>query len=134
MFSSGEGAETPRWFHVSRQELAVGTVLIPGGAESQSALAPGGAESSSAEFYDLVEPLNRVRFAEDRGTLCDMGAPRTAWVWLSVSAEDAQFWATVLHAEHMYEVVPEQQPRPWNGTGIDGWVCSRATVLGRYSG
>ena len=41
--------------------------------------------------------------------------------------------AIVLCASHCYEVQPTTEPRPWNGTGTDGWVVERAVVVRELS-
>ena len=102
---------TGRWFHVSPHRLEAGTVLTPG------VVAP-----TSRDFY------TRDGFAEDSGTLADMGATRPEFVWLSTTVEDAGFWAVTLRASHTYEVQPIDAPRPWNGTGSDGWVTTSAVI------
>ena len=104
------------WYHVSPHLISPGTTLVPGGLDP--------ANPTSGEFY------TRDGFAGDTGTLADMGAGRAQFVWLSIDAEDAQFWAEVLNASHTYEVHPVD-PRPWNGTGMDGWVCESAKVIRR---
>jgi len=101
-----------RWFHVSAARLPAGTVLVPGGGRN-----PG-----TRSFYDMG-------FGQDTGVLVDMEAARDSLVWLSIDLDDAGFWAAVLCAGHVYEVKPAEEPRPWNGTGTDGWVVSNATVL-----
>jgi len=104
------------WYHVSPHELAAGTVLVPGG--------PDGTHTSE-EFY------SSTGLGSDTGTLADMGAARTEFVWLSPHRDDAEFWAEVLDAAHLYEVEPATDPVPWNGTAADGWVTTAATVVRR---
>ena len=106
-------AETGRWFHVSRQKLAVGTVLSAGGGPA-----------SDPEFY-------AQGYGEDTGTMADMGGSRTEHLWLTTTRRDAKFWAKTLKAKFLYEVQPTDKPRPWNGTGTDGWVTTAAVVLFR---
>lgn len=103
---------TGRWFHVSPHRLPVGTLLSPG------VVAP-----TSEEFY------TRDGYGQDSGTLADMGATRPEHLWLTTTVEDAAFWANVLKAEHTYEVMPVDMPKPWNGTGVDGWVTTAAAIL-----
>lgn len=102
------------WYHVSPRELPVGTVLTPGG--------PDGVTHAANEFYASTG------LGSDTGTLADMGGPRTAFVWLSPNREDAEFWADILDATHLYEVEPAADPMPWNGTAADGWVTTAATI------
>lgn len=107
---------TGRWFHVSPHHISVGSTLVPGGLDPD--------QPTSGEFY------TRDGFAGDTGTLADMGGTRAQHVWLTIDTEDAAFWAGVLNAAHLYEVTPVN-PRPWNGTGVDGWVCDSATVIAK---
>lgn len=100
------------WFHASPNEMAEGTALVPGGPDG---------EHTSSEFYGLG-------FGDDEGFLVGMGAPRASHVWLSPNLADAAFWAMALSAPHIYEVEPDDEPRPWNGTGTDGWVCSGGRI------
>ncbi len=99
-----------KWYHVSPHALADGTDLIPGGGDSPS-----------QSFYD-------DGWGEDTGTLTDMGQGRTGHVWLTPDLDDAHFWSAALSAPHIYEVDPHEDPRPWNGTGADGWVVPGAKI------
>lgn len=99
------------WFHTSPQSLAVGTLLVPRGGPSPD-----------PQFY-------AQGFQEDTGTLMDMGAPRPDFVWLSNEEAEARFWAKTLKTRYIYEVQPTDAPRPWNGTGADGWVTTAAVIL-----
>lgn len=105
-------AATGRWFHVSPHELPVGTTLVPNGAPVPT----------SAEFY-------AEGYGQDTGTLADMGASRSEHLWVTTTLKDARFWARVLKADHIYEVQPTDEPRPWNGTGVDGWVTTAAVII-----
>lgn len=105
---------TGQWFHVSPHEISVGSTLVPGGLDPDN--------PTSGRFY------TEDGYGSDTGMLADMGATRAEHVWLTIDTEDAEFWAEVLAAPHTYEVEPVN-PRPWNGTGTDGWVCDSATVL-----
>lgn len=107
---------TGRWFHVSPHNISVGSTLVPGGLEPD--------KPTSSDFY------TRDGFGDDAGMLTDMGRPRTRFVWLTIDTDDAAFWAEVLDATYLYEVTPVN-PRPWNGTGVDGWVCDSATVIAK---
>lgn len=108
-------AATGTWYHVSPHLVSPGTTLVPGGLDP--------ANPTSKEFY--VED----GYGDDTGTLADMGAGRSRFVWLTVSEEDARFWSRLLKAPHTYEVEPLDDPRPWNGTGSDGWVTTAARVV-----
>ena len=99
-----------KWYHVSPHALTDGTDLIPGGGDSPS-----------QSFYD-------DGWGEDTGTLTDMGQGRTGHVWLTPDLDDAHFWSAALNAPHIYEVDPHEDPRPWNGTGTDGWVVPGAKI------
>ena len=99
-----------KWYHVSPHALADGIDLIPGGGDSPS-----------QSFYD-------DGWGEDTGTLTDMGQGRTGHVWLTPDLDDAHFWSAALNAPHIYEVDPHEDPRPWNGTGTDGWVVPGAKI------
>lgn len=112
-----EFAATGRWFHVSPHALPVGTTLVPNGAP----------EATSADFY-------ADGYGQDTGTLADMGASRSEHLWVTTTLKDARFWATVLKATHIYEVQPTDAPRPWNGTGVDGWVTTAAVILTEIEG
>jgi len=100
------------WFHVSPFAVGPGTVLRPGVARNPA----------NDSFY-------RAGFDQDTGILVDMQDRRDQVVWLSPTREDAQYWAIVLGAQHCYEVQPTEEPRPWNGTGTDGWVVPKAMVI-----
>lgn len=104
------------WFHVSPFKMGPGTLLRPGAARNPA----------NDTFYGLG-------FGQDTGFLRDMQARRDEVVWLSPSREDAEYWAIVLCASHCYEVQPTTEPRPWNGTGTDGWVVERAVVVRELS-
>jgi len=108
---------TGRWYHVSPHAISTGSTLVPGGLDP--------AAPTSGEFY------TRKGFGADTGTMADMGGGRAQFVWLTTTLEDALFWADLLDAGHVYEVQPIDEPRPWNGTGADGWVVAAATVIGR---
>lgn len=110
---------TGKWYHVSPHQIDVGTTLVPGGLDP--------ANPTSDEFY------TRDGFGHDSGTLADMGATRPEHVWLTIDREDADFWAGVLNASHVYEVQPIDEPKPWNGTGVDGWVVAAAVVIQEVS-
>lgn len=103
------------WYHVSPHELAEGTQLIPGGPDGKA---------TSQDFYDMG-------FGDDTGTLKDMGGGRVQHVWLTPDLDDAHFWAASLGAPHIYEVDPDENPQPWNGTGIDGFVTPGAKIRRR---
>lgn len=105
---------TGLWLHVSPHQISPGSTLIPGGLEPD--------KPTSGDFY------TKDGFGGDTGMMTDMGAGRAQFVWLTIDHEDARFWAEVLNAAHVYEVEPVN-PRPWNGTGVDGWVCDSATVV-----
>ena len=107
------------WYHASPGELAEGTVLVPGG--------PDGSTHAAQEFYA------DTGLGSDTGMLADMGAPRTAFVWITPHRDDAEFWAGILDADHLYEVEPRTDPLPWNGTAADGWVCDSAVIIRRVS-
>ena len=115
--AKGHLTPTGRWYHVSPHNISTGSTLVPGGLDP--------AAPTSGEFY------TRAGFGADTGTMADMGAPRAQFVWLTTTLEDARFWADVLGARHVYEVQPIDAPRPWNGTGVDGWVVTAATIVGR---
>lgn len=104
------------WFHVSPFKMGPGTLLRPGEARNPA----------NDTFYGLG-------FGQDTGFLRDMQVRRDEVVWLSPSREDAEYWAIVLRAGHCYEVQPTTEPRPWNGTGTDGWVVERAVVVRELS-
>ena len=108
---------TGRWYHVSPHDISTGSTLVPGGLDP--------AAPTSGEFY------TRAGFGADTGTMADMGGTRAQFVWLTTNLEDARFWAGRLGADHVYEVRPIDAPRPWNGTGVDGWVVTAATIVGR---
>jgi len=108
---------TGAWYHVSPHDISTGSTLVPGGLDP--------AAPTSGEFY------TRDGFGADTGTMADMGAARAQFVWLTTTLEDARFWADTLGADHVYEVQPIDAPRPWNGTGVDGWVVTAATIIGR---
>lgn len=101
-----------RWFHVSPYRIGPGTVLLPGAIRNPA----------NDAFY-------RAGFGQDTGLLQEMGVRREEVVWLSPTTQDAEFWAAVLDAPHCYEVQPAEEPRPWNGTGTDGWVTAKAVVV-----
>lgn len=107
-----EFAATGRWFHASPHELPVGTTLVPNGAPVPT----------SAEFY-------AEGYGQDTGTLADMGASRSEHLWVTTTVKDAKFWAKLLDAQFIYEVQPTDEPRPWNGTGVDGWVTTAAVII-----
>lgn len=109
------GRGNRKWYHVSPHELEDGTALIPGG--------PNG-NATSQDFYDQG-------FGDDTGTLADMGGGRNTHVWLTPDLEDAHFWSAALGAPHIYEVDPDDDPRPWNGTGVDGWVAGGGKIRRR---
>ena len=100
------------WFHVSPFKMGPGTLLRPGVARNPA----------NDSFYG-------VGFGQDTGVLLDMHTRRDEVVWLSPTPEDARYWAIVLRASYCYEVQPTEEPRPWNGTGTDGWVAPKAIVL-----
>lgn len=104
------------WFHASPHDLPVGTKLVPGGAPA-----------ASKDFYDQG-------WGSDRGNLMDMGGGRSEHVWMTPYREDANFWSAVNNAPHIYEVAPHEDPRPWNGTGTDGWVTPAATIVRKVKG
>lgn len=108
---------TGRWYHVSPHNITTGTTLMPGGLDP--------ANPTSGDFY------TRDGFGADTGTMADMGGTRSQFVWLTTTIEDAKFWALTLNADYTYEVQPIDAPRPWNGTGVDGWVVTAATIIGR---
>lgn len=108
---------TGRWYHVSPHNISTGSTLVPGGLDP--------ATPTSGKFY------TRDGFGVDTGTMADMGASRAQFVWLTTTLEDAHFWADTLKADYIYEVQPIDAPRPWNGTGVDGWVAARATITSR---
>lgn len=110
---------TGRWYHASPHNISVGSTLVPGGLDP--------AAPTSGEFY------SRDGFGADTGTLADMGAGRAQFVWLTIDIEDARFWADTLGATHIYEVQPTDEPRPWNGTGVDGWVTTAAVIIRKLS-
>jgi len=98
------------WYHASPHDLPMGTKLVPGGAPA-----------ASKDFYEQG-------FGEDTGTLIDMGGGRNKHVWMTPDLDDAHFWSAVNQAPHIYEVDPERDPAPWNGSGTDGWVAPSATI------
>jgi len=100
------------WFHVSPFNVGPGTVLRPGVARNPA----------NDGFY-------QSGFGRDTGSLRDMKVRRDAVVWLSPTREDARYWSVLLGAPHCYEVQPIETPRPWNGTGTDGWVTAKAVVV-----
>ena len=101
-----------KWFHVSPHRIETGTVLMPGAIRNPA----------NDAFY-------RAGFGQDTGCLQEMGVRRDEVVWLSPTTQDAEFWAAVLDAPYCYEVQPSGEPRPWNGTGTDGWVTAKAVVV-----
>lgn len=107
-------APKDRWFHVSPHLLAPGTVLTPASAR--------GGPATSQDFYDAGTHVigDAVMGTTDS---------RTDVVWVTHDLADARFWAVTLGAPHCYEVTPSEEPRPWNGTGSDGWVAASATVV-----
>lgn len=109
----GRGKRT--WYHVSPNEMDEGTALIPGGPDGNA---------TSQDFYDMG-------FGDDTGTLADMGGGRNTHVWLTPDLNDAHFWAAALGAPHIYEVDPDDDPQPWNGTGVDGWVSRGGKIRRR---
>lgn len=109
----GRGNRT--WYHVSPHDLAEGTALIPGGPDGKA---------TSQDFYDMG-------FGDDTGTLADMGGGRNTHVWLTPDLNDAHFWAAALNAPNIYEVDPDDDPQPWNGTGTDGWVAGGGKIRRR---
>ena len=111
VLAGGATAEGP-WFHVSPSRFEPGTLLLPGIATNPA----------NADFY-------RHGFGADTGVLVDMGVRRDQVVWLSAGFDDARYWSHVLAAPLCYEVEPVGQPRPWNGTGTDGWITRAAIVL-----
>jgi hypothetical protein len=62
-------------------------------------------------------------------TLADLGADRPLHLWITTTRRDAKFCAETIRAKFCYEVQPATDPRPWNGTGVDGWVTTAATIL-----
>lgn len=104
-----------KWYHASPHDLPEGTQLTPGG---------GGA--TSQDFYDMG-------YGDDTGTLQDMGAGRAGHVWLSPTEDDVHFWSAALNAPHIYEVEPDDEPQPWNGTAVDGWVTPGARIVRKVS-
>lgn len=116
LFGRASIALPHHWFHVSPFEMGPGTLLRPGVARNPA----------NAGFYGSG-------FGQDTGALLDMHTRRDEVVWLSPSREDAEYWAIVLRAGHCYEVQPTTEPRPWNGTGTDGWVVERAVVVRELS-
>ena len=112
LFGRASIALPHHWFHVSPFEMGPGTLLRPGVARNPA----------NAGFYGSG-------FGQDTGALLDMHTRRDEVVWLSPTREDARYWAIVLRASHCYEVQPTTEPRPWNGTGTDGWVVPKAIVL-----
>lgn len=111
------GRGNRKWYHVSPNEMEDGTVLIPGGPDGNA---------TSQDFYDMG-------FGDDTGTLADMGGGRNTHVWLTPDLNDAHFWAAALGAPHIYEVDPDDDPQPWNGTGTDGWVSRGGKIRRRVS-
>lgn len=105
-------APSGKWYHVSPHELAPGTDLIAGGPEGKA---------TSQNFYDMG-------YGDDEGTLADMGAGRNKHIWVTPDLDDAHFWSAALNAPHIYEVDADDDPQPWNGTGTDGWVTTRAKI------
>lgn len=99
------------WFHVSPHQMEPGTVIRPGFHNP-----------ANDDFY-------RSGFVRDSGVLAPMGVRREEVVWLSPSIDDAAFWSLALSARHCYEVDPTEEPRPWNGTGTDGWVSPAAVII-----
>jgi hypothetical protein len=81
----------------------------------------GASRATSADFYEEL--------GTDTGTLADMGADRPLHLWITTTRRDAKFCAETIRAKVCYDVQPATDPRPWNGTGVDGWVTTAATIL-----
>ena len=111
------GGQGRKWYHVSPNEMDEGTVLVPGGIDGKA---------TSQDFYDMG-------FGDDTGTLADMGGGRNTHVWLTPDLDDAHFWAAALNAPNIYEVTPDDDPEPWNGTGVDGWVSRGGKIHRRVA-
>jgi len=61
---------------------------------------------------------------------------RDNFAWMYADPRDARIYVdpNFGHGEprqkHTYAVTPNDEPQPWNGSGIDGWVADSATVNG----
>ena len=111
------GLAASRWYHVSPHALAPGTVLTPASHRGVPATSQGFYDARGGAIVDAMHPLD--------GT----AAGRDEVVWVTHDLDDAAFWARLLEAGHCYEVEPVDRPRPWNGTGTDGWFTPSAVVV-----
>lgn len=96
-------SKTGVWYHSSPHKLEPGTRLLPGHKESVY-----------SDFYDEEDGISPHK--------------RKGWVWLEPDKEGAAQWTNAHLNNYLYEVHPDQEPHPWNGTGSHGHVTPSAVV------
>lgn len=95
--------KTGVWYHSSPHKLEPGTQLLPGYEES-----------TYSDFYDEEDGISPHK--------------RKGWVWLEPDKDGASQWTNAHLKNYLYEVHPEREPHPWNGTGSHGHVTPSAVV------